>query len=417
MDIITYALCKGNGGGGGGSSSFDLSDRLAKGTGTGAIVEGFIEGSSANVASGDYSHAEGYRTTAAEMYSHAEGYNTHANQQYSHAEGQGTTASGLSSHAEGEYTVAKNRNQHVFGAFNIQDPSKNSALMQGTYVEIVGNGTSSNVRSNARTLDWSGNEVLAGKLTVGAAPTANMDVATKQYVDNAVASSGGGSSFDLSDRLAKGTGTGAVIEGLLDSLIASGNYSHAEGIASKATKEGSHAEGDNTTASGNYSHAEGDSTTASGHSSHAEGAYTTASYENSHAEGAGTTASASNSHAEGSGTVASGTCSHAEGASTIANHFAQHAFGMFNIEDTSSAPVNEKGNYIEIVGNGTGGRTPVRSNARTLDWSGNEWIAGNFFMDGSIITMNGSSGAKYQIVIDDSTDPSNPTLKISPIST
>ena len=54
-----------------------------------------------------------------------------------------------------------------------------------TYVEIVGNGNAS-TRSNARTLDWSGNETLAGKLTVGAGPTNNMDVATKQYVDDAV---------------------------------------------------------------------------------------------------------------------------------------------------------------------------------------------------------------------------------------
>ena len=37
-------------------------------------------------------------------------------------------------------------------------------------------------------MDWSGNEVLAGKLTVGTAPTNNMDVATKQYVDTATAS-------------------------------------------------------------------------------------------------------------------------------------------------------------------------------------------------------------------------------------
>lgn len=39
-------------------------------------------------------------------------------------------------------------------------------------------------------IDENGNETLAGKLTVGAAPTANMDVATKQYVDNAVSGSG-----------------------------------------------------------------------------------------------------------------------------------------------------------------------------------------------------------------------------------
>ena len=55
-------------------------------------------------------------------------------------------------------------------------------MKKGNYVEIVGNGNST-ARSNARTLDWSGNEVLAGKLTVGSDPINNMDVTTKQYVD------------------------------------------------------------------------------------------------------------------------------------------------------------------------------------------------------------------------------------------
>lgn len=52
----------------------------------------------------------------------------------------------------------------------------------GEYIEVVGNGLK--YQDNARTLDWLGNEVLAGKLTVGADPTNNMDVATKQYVDS-----------------------------------------------------------------------------------------------------------------------------------------------------------------------------------------------------------------------------------------
>ena len=94
-----------------------------------------------------------------------------------------TIASGLVSHAEGYETTANHKSQHVFGEYNIADDSTAAATKRGNYVEIVGNGTSDNALSNARTLDWSGNEVLAGKLTVGTAPTGNMDVATKQYVD------------------------------------------------------------------------------------------------------------------------------------------------------------------------------------------------------------------------------------------
>lgn len=76
----------------------------------------------------------------------------------------------------------------MFGEYNALDPNwaaATAATERGTYVEIVGNGTAGSL-SNARTLDWSGNETLAGKLTLGAGPTANMDAATKKYVDDSV---------------------------------------------------------------------------------------------------------------------------------------------------------------------------------------------------------------------------------------
>lgn len=137
-------------------------------------------------ASQAYSHAEGSATKANGAYSHAEGYNTNASGYQSHAEGSNTTASGYQSHAEGLYTIARRKSQHVFGEYNILDTSGSYGSVKGQYIEIVGNGTAENARSNARTLDWSGNEVLAGKLTIGTAPTADMDVTTKQYVDNKI---------------------------------------------------------------------------------------------------------------------------------------------------------------------------------------------------------------------------------------
>ena len=136
------------------------------------------------IASGDRSHAEGNANRATGDASHAEGDSTMATGDASHAEGGSTMASGSQSHAEGDSTTANHKSQHVFGEYNIADPSTANAASRGTYVEIVGNGTTDNARSNARTLDWNGNEVLAGKLTVGAAPTADMDVATKKYVDD-----------------------------------------------------------------------------------------------------------------------------------------------------------------------------------------------------------------------------------------
>lgn len=141
-------------------------------------------------------------------------------------------------------------------------------------------------------------------------------------------------------------------------------------LASKAT-----AEGNNTTASSFAAHAEGAVTIASGLESHAEGNHTTASGTASHAECNYTTASGTSSHAEGSYTTASGSVSHAEGTRTIANHKSQHVFGEYNTADDSAAAASDRGNYVEIVGNGTA--NDARSNARTLDWSGNEWIAGS----------------------------------------
>lgn len=148
---------------------------IENGTGTGSLKQ-----AGNNTASGEYSFASGTQTTASKYGSHTEGAYTTASGFYSHAEGYHTTASGQGAHAEGFYTTAKGQAQHVSGQYNVIDNANK-------YIEIVGNGTSS-ANSNARTLDWDGNEVLAGKLTVGTGPTANMDVATKQYVDTQTSS-------------------------------------------------------------------------------------------------------------------------------------------------------------------------------------------------------------------------------------
>lgn len=73
----------------------------------------------------------------------------------------GSVATGDMAVAEGNNTTAARRSQHVFGEYNISDAGGAGSTERGSYVEIAGNGTSSN-RSNARTLDWNGNEWLAG---------------------------------------------------------------------------------------------------------------------------------------------------------------------------------------------------------------------------------------------------------------
>lgn len=144
----------------------------------------------------------------------------------------------------------------------------------------------------------------------------------------------------------------------------------------KAFTFGSRASGSTV---GGWSVAMGQNVTASNYYAYAEGFRTTASAYISHAEGSKTTASGSCSHAEGAGTTASGQDSHAEGYGTTANHRSQHVFGMNNIEDPSSAAADARGNYVEIVGNG---QYNTYSNARTLDWDGNEWLAGSLVVSG-----------------------------------
>lgn len=148
------------------------------------------------------------------------------------------------------------------------------------------------------------------------------------------------------------------------------------------------------TASGEASHAEGMGTTASGRYSHAEGKETTAKGWQSHAEGNKTTAEGDQSHAEGSVTSATGTGAHAEGWQTIASSAFQHVQGQYNIADST-------GTYAHIVGNGT--KDTKRSNAHTLDWSGNAWYAGT--VEGTAMIVKSStegSSKKFKITVDDS---------------
>lgn len=154
--------------------------------------------------------------------------------------------------------------------------------------------------------------------------------------------------------------------------------------------------GHQTTASGLASHAEGWNTIASGPKSHAEGDSNTASSDFSHAEGNNTTASGNSSHAEGYSTTASGEYSHAEGRTTIAQGNNQHVQGKYNIADTTSA---------HIMGNGSGSSN--RSNAHTLDWSGNAWFAGDIYT-GSTSGKNKDDGSvKLPVVYSGTTAPSN----------
>lgn len=146
---------------------------------------------------------------------------------------------------------------------------------------------------------------------------------------------------------------------------------------------------ENNVASAYYSHAEGYMTTASAPYSHAEGSNTVASNLSCHAEGSGTTASGNCSHAENMGCIASGSNSHAEGYHTIARGEHSHASGSHTIagmEVFSLGRYNKKAEDVAlVVGNGWGNDShEYRSDALTLDYSGNLHISGKLTADGGV---------------------------------
>ncbi len=231
------------------------------------------------------------------------------------------------------------------------------------------------------------------------------------------------------------------------SSTASGDYSHAEGYYTCASENAAHSEGMYTYASDTAAHAEGYYTYAEGYASHTEGSDTYAKGSSSHAEGNGyqlygkltgaansttytiddisriivgvcvryelyvddvltynvanvVSVDADNSTITLNKTLSAdadfdnerveifvagmalGAYSHAEGNQTIAACRSQHTEGEFNLVDPEFDVNNDKrGRYVHIVGNGT--HHTERSNAHTLDWSGNAWFAGDIRIGGT----------------------------------
>lgn len=383
-------------------------------------------------ASGQAAHAEGQSTLASGDNSHAEGaggtftynsteYTSRASGTSSHSEGDKTVASGIGAHSEGHNTFASGEQAHSEGAYTIASAPQSHAEGNGT----LASGT--NAHAEGR------NTIASGSLSHAEGYGGSFQRNGTNYTSGSL----GDYSHSEGD-VTVASGDGSHSEGF--QTIAAGNFSHTEGYNTNTSAIGAHAEGYNSTASGSYAHAEGLGSTASGDISHAEGASTIASGDYSHAEGASTQANAYSSHSEGSGTQANGSYAHAEGGGTQANGYASHsegevtvasgknshAGGMYNIPDsyanwTEWTPgehcvpgdkrkrtrlVDEqtvvegficktensdsgwvashwtdqagKMNYVEIIGNGTA--DDARSNARALDWDGNERLMGDVYV-------------------------------------
>ena len=120
-------------------------------THVGKVYPGSLSGEvfndyTSNIASGDYSHAEGNSTSAIGQYAHAEGFKSVASGIAAHAEGYATSATSIQSHAEGNRTIANNNYEHACGRYNKSVMSTASSRQTRFSVGI---GTSDTARRNA----------------------------------------------------------------------------------------------------------------------------------------------------------------------------------------------------------------------------------------------------------------------------
>ena len=254
---------------------------------------------------------------------------------------------------------------------------------------------------------------------------------------------------------AKNIASGALSHAEGNKTQALAGASHAEGQSTRTdiNATGSHAEGQRTIAGAPYSHAEGVRTVAGGNAAHVEGRDSVAIGEDSHAQNKCTRTFAVGSHVEGGGTiaVASERYTHISGVNNaldaappvgyqdnekitvrVSAHEAYYidatgkhtdenneaGKGMKNLkyvkenvttpyyQDTNIVETLDPtdgtmkprttqlflGKYAEVVGNGRD--DAHRSNARTLDWYGNSYVAGETISYGDIIAKTRTATSK-----------------------
>ena len=175
------------------------------------------------------------------------------------------------------------------------------------------------------------------------------------------------------------TASGFSSTAIGDQTISSGRTSTAMGFKTQASGDYSTSMGRNVIASGDYSFAVGIDSIASGYSSTSIGG-------NAIASGWG-------SIAMGRNVISSGDYSFATGLRTIVSNMCNVVIGKYNRATRSGSGTDDNpyiytdpGDYALIIGNGIGDETENRSNALTVDWDGNLWIAG---------TLKGKIGAQY----------------------
>ena len=163
-------------------------------TGTNAVAMGYGTVASGSystamgedsTASGDYSTAMGRNTTASEARSTSMGTNTTASGYASTAMGGSTTASGRVSTAMGHQTYASDFASVVIGQFNSSGSSvTNNATSFNTAntAFVIGNGTTTNAKSDAFKVMFNGDATVSNDLTVSGDVVISSDARLKSNI-------------------------------------------------------------------------------------------------------------------------------------------------------------------------------------------------------------------------------------------
>lgn len=96
--------------------------------------------------------------------------------------GRKTESKGNAALAFGNTTIATGKGSFVAGRFNIEDTTATSENLDGTYALIIGNG-SEGARSNALTVNWTGNVETAGALLPMTTGTLDIGSSTQKWND------------------------------------------------------------------------------------------------------------------------------------------------------------------------------------------------------------------------------------------
>lgn len=200
-----------------------------------------------NVATGNFSHAEGKQNTVNGEASHGEGLSNTINALHAHAEGHGNTVSGDDSHAEGRENIVSGEYAHVEGYKN--EVQSNAGHAEGTTTTVSAvnahaEGNSTYVHNTADNSHAEG----TGSYTKGV----NAHAENSSYANGMNSHSGGEATAGGVNSFAHGIKS-TLASGVNSIALVSGTASGDNSVAVKGTASGSNAIAFTGTASGDSS--------------------------------------------------------------------------------------------------------------------------------------------------------------------